>query len=97
MDQADQERYQGPERRRWIRISHAERAAILREASRAAGILIDEATRLLPEKARDRIWQDVKVQVGEVAIRIALYVAGGLVIAGLVWLGIHEKLTLGGG
>lgn len=89
--------YSGPERRRWIRISAGERAEILRSAARTADIAISEATRGMPERVRDLVWQDVNVQVGKVAIRISLYVAGTAIVATLAWLGLHEKITMGGG
>ncbi len=42
--------------------------------------------------AADLVWQFVYIEVGKTAFRLFLYVAGALVLVGLAWLGIHEKI-----
>lgn len=48
----------------------------------------------IAQRAAELVWQNFTLQVGKTTIRLVLYVCGAMLLVGLTWLGIQEKIKI---
>ena len=65
------------------------------EDRRSGYRLSDEDLERIAQRAADIVSENFTMQVGKTTIKLVLYVCGAVVIAGLAWLGINEKIKIG--
>jgi hypothetical protein len=65
------------------------------DEKRSAGRLDDEQLERIAQRAAQIVKDEFTLEVGKIALRLALYVCGTGVIALLVWLTVHQKIGFG--